>query len=122
MKLFCKRGHLRDSANLGQHSRCIKCSNELNRQKISQRTRQTRYGISEVEYNELFKEQEGKCAICGLHQSNQKRGMSVDHDHKTGQIRGLLCNNCNRCLGLLHDDPTLLRKAEEYLIRALKGE
>ena len=39
----------------------------------------------------------------------------VDHDHKTGKVRGLLCHNCNRALGLLHDDQELMQKASEYV-------
>ena len=52
-----------------------------------------------TDYDKLYKIQNGKCAICGRHQSNFKNALSVDHDHKTGIVRGLLCVSCNRTLG-----------------------
>jgi phage/plasmid primase-like uncharacterized protein len=51
-----------------------------------------------------------ECVICGA-----KEKLAVDHDHKTGKIRGMLCNHCNRGLGHFRDDPTLLEFAAQYL-------
>jgi hypothetical protein len=73
------------------------------------------YGISLEEYNKMFDEQNGCCAICGDHQSSMTRSLSVDHCHKTGTIRGLLCKNCNTSLGQFKDSIELLLKAIEYL-------
>jgi len=73
------------------------------------------YGITIEYYNKLFNKQEGKCAICGRHQSELKRTLSVDHDHETGEIRGLLCDRCNSGIGLLGDDPELIEKALKYI-------
>jgi Recombination endonuclease VII len=53
------------------------------------------YRIRLPEYLELYKAQEGNCACCGTHESMFKRKLHVDHDHETGQIRGLLCTRCN---------------------------
>jgi hypothetical protein len=50
-------------------------------------------------YDDIFKKQKGKCAICGRHQSKLKTALAVDHDHKTGFVRGLLCLSCNILLG-----------------------
>jgi len=50
----------------------------------------------EKERNEFFKKQKGKCAICGKSQEQFKRRLNLDHNHKTGQIRGLLCYYCNK--------------------------
>jgi len=73
------------------------------------------YNISESEYNEIFVKQNGKCAICGKHQTELTSFLSVDHCHQTNFIRGLLCGKCNRAIGLLDDDIENLRCAIIYL-------
>jgi dCMP deaminase len=76
------------------------------------------YGITLDEYNTLLKRQNGVCAICKrLPPTGFKRRLSVDHDHATNRVRGLLCDNCNSGIGLLKDDPKLLRIAMSYLRR-----
>lgn len=72
---------------------------------------------SPEEFTRLFSVQEGKCAICGTHQSEMRRRIAVDHCHKTNRIRGLLCDNCNRCLGLLKDSKEFLMLAFNYLLK-----
>lgn len=74
-----------------------------------------KYGLTLEDYDKLFKEQNGCCAICETHQSELKHSLSVDHNHETNKIRGLLCNNCNRSIGLLKDDIEVLEKAIVYL-------
>ena len=81
--------------------------------KISQL--KTKYGLSLLRFNMLFHKQEGCCAICGKHQSELKVNLSVDHDHQTGKVRGLLCFNCNTGMGNLGDNTELLLKAVAYL-------
>jgi hypothetical protein len=66
-------------------------------------------------YSQLFQEQQGLCAICGSPENGRYVHLSMDHCHDTGRIRGLLCNNCNRGIGLLKDNPELLRKAASYV-------
>jgi hypothetical protein len=68
-------------------------------------------------YEAMLEEQDHRCAIetCRKHESEQDRSLAVDHDHKTGRVRGLLCNDCNRAIGLLGDSPDALRSAAEYL-------
>lgn len=82
-------------------------------QKTHRRRRYAQIGISEEGYKELLKRQGGRCAIC----RSRPRGtrLSVDHDHKTGEIRGLLCKNCNQGLGHFRDDPVRLKEAVKYL-------
>lgn len=70
------------------------------------------HNITLEEYESWWNKQEGKCAICK--QSN-KRILEVDHNHKTGKIRGLLCGNCNKAIGLLDDNPKLFESGVEYL-------
>lgn len=66
-------------------------------------------------YNSLFQKQSGCCAICGGHQNSFNKALAIDHDHKTGSVRGLLCGNCNRGLGMFRDRPFRLRLAALYL-------
>jgi hypothetical protein len=75
---------------------------------------QYRYGISPEQYQELWNKQEGKCKICGTKLPDGEY-LAIDHDKESGEIRGLLCRNCNLGLGNFHDNPESLRKAAEYL-------
>ena len=77
------------------------------------------YGISSVEYDEMLAKQKGCCAICGRSgPGGRRRGhLVVDHNHVTGQIRGLLCHPCNTALGMFNDDSQVLVIATEYLKR-----
>lgn len=70
-----------------------------------------RLGITQEEFDGLLAEQQGKCAIDGCMGAAEH----IDHDHKTGQIRGLLCGRCNPGLGLFDDDPAKLFAAAKYL-------
>lgn len=67
-----------------------------------------RYGITQADYTALWTAQEGVCAACGNPEDKVIRGslswLAVDHDHKTGKVRGLLCQSCNLALGLLKED------------------
>jgi hypothetical protein len=74
-----------------------------------------KYGLSKKAYMELFERQSGRCAICGREDWETVKTLGVDHDHKTGRVRGLLCFDCNTGLGKFKDDPALLRKAIRYL-------
>jgi hypothetical protein len=74
----------------------------------------TKYGMTGADYETLLNEQGGKCAICDATYS-KTRALAVDHDHDTGQVRGLLCGRCNSALGMLGDDPETAAKATAYL-------
>ena len=74
------------------------------------------YGITIEEYNRLLKEQDECCAICGKHQLDFEKHLVVDHDHNTGEVRGLLCNNCNLMIGNSKDDPDILINGSKYLL------
>lgn len=74
-----------------------------------------KFGMPLDEYNALFQEQSGCCAICAIHQSQCKKALAVDHCHETGHIRGLLCINCNLGLGNFQDKTAFLSKAIKYL-------
>jgi Recombination endonuclease VII len=72
-----------------------------------------KYGIRIRDFETLLYAQMGFCAICGR---NERHRLHVDHDHETGVVRGLLCGKCNKAIGLLDDEPRLLRSAEDYLV------
>lgn len=74
------------------------------------------FGISLEEYNIMSEKQNHICAICGKPEMNNKnKVLCVDHNHKTGAVRQLLCGLCNSGLGAFRDDKTLLTKAIKYL-------
>ena len=74
-----------------------------------------RYGITLDQWNEMFEDQKGCCAICKRHQSEINKRLAVDHNHDTGEVRKLLCTNCNTALGLFYDNQDILLNAVEYL-------
>ena len=87
-----------------------------------------KFGITLKQYRQMLDEQGGVCAICGQPPSfvtgrpptraqgrQQVPNLVVDHDHATGKIRGLLCTPCNRGIGFLKDDPSVVRFALKYL-------
>lgn len=79
-----------------------------------------RFKMTVAEWQQLFDEQGGRCAVCGRHEeevrpSDGRRGLVVDHCHRAGHVRALLCNNCNAGLGYFGDDPERLRRAAVYL-------
>lgn len=134
----CARGHVQ-SADLGPtegRARCREClrlrrrrGNTSEKRKAWQAANgerellyqrkhylQKKYGISLAEYDKLLAEQNGVCAIC-QGPPRTFRHLVVDHDHKTGQVRGLLCQPCNVGLGQFEDDESRLRRALEYMGR-----
>ncbi|MGH3382194.1 MAG: endonuclease VII domain-containing protein [Actinoallomurus sp.] len=111
----------RNRANTdGMASYCRPCHNRVmadNKAKNHGSTRsyflKLRYGLSEEDVAETVQRQARRCLIC-LH----IRPLHVDHDHSTGEVRGLLCFRCNGALGQFKDDPTTMRRAVDYLERA----
>lgn len=88
-----------------------------NQEKAREKSLKKWYGITLADYNQMFADQNGFCLICGVHQSQVKKTFCVDHDHETGEIRGLLCDQCNKGLGQFEDNPSLLQRAIDYLRR-----
>jgi len=75
-----------------------------------------KYDMTNEDYDIMSAKQNGGCAICGgPPTSGRWKRFAVDHDHATGKVRGLLCECCNRAIGLLKDDPKTLRVAADYL-------
>ncbi len=78
-------------------------------------------GITHEDFDAMVAVQDGRCAICNEKQPKQEDGrqfhLCVDHCHKTGKVRGLLCRTCNTGIGQLRDDPILVKNALDYLLR-----
>ena len=78
-------------------------------------------GVTAEWYDETLAEQGGVCAICRQPESKFSSGgglkmLAIDHDHATGKVRGLICQQCNIGIGALQDSPVLIRKAIRYLL------
>lgn len=125
-EFFCKSSRLKS----GMCSYCKNCQSEKNKKykhsiggKIVWRNQTwKKFGIKNKlglkftfeDYKQLLLEQEGRCAVCNCNEPG-KVDWSVDHDHSTGIVRGILCCKCNRMLGLAKDDFEILKKASEYI-------
>jgi hypothetical protein len=97
--------------------RCRDCLTELSREVQARRR-----GCTPEQYQALLEKQDGRCAICGVAEGHRschgtKCRLAIDHDHRTGATRGLLCNNCNRGLGRFKDSIAILESALRYLKR-----
>jgi hypothetical protein len=100
---------------------CRGCRSEMRRSHKKKDPRQVkdaflqwRYGITIEDFEAMAESQGGVCAICG--KQSLGRHLDVDHDHASGFVRGLLCNDCNRAIGMLGDDPVVLVRAARYLL------
>ena len=102
---------------LGRQRTCKKCISAYAKARKVENPRRIRdqylkreYGISLERYEQIADGQDWRCAICG-----RTARLHVDHDHETGRVRGLLCGECNRGIGLFKDDVDSLKMAIEYL-------
>ena len=75
----------------------------------------TKFGITIEQYDLMLATQGGHCAICPATSCTDGRRLHVDHDHQTGVVRQLLCDLCNKVLGMMKDEPDRLRRAADYL-------
>ena len=82
--------------------------------KFRERKLRNRYGLTPDDYKTMLLAQDYKCMICA---KTSEKNLDVDHCHETGKVRELLCNNCNRGIGYLQDDPLILENALAYLKR-----
>lgn len=127
--------HASKNGTFGKASYCKMCMNirtriwrETNREKMQEVARISyfnrtleKYNLTQDEYRDLLSSQKGLCAICYQPPTEKRyqtsRPLCIDHDHKTGQVRGLLCGSCNRALGGFKDNPSVLESAKQYLTR-----
>lgn len=99
---------------------CLGCKREnsaqyrkQNRETLNLKNRVGRYKISVEAYQNMYELQGGRCSICNVKLIMPR--LRIDHDHKTGETRGLLCVSCNTGIGLLKESPDILRNAAKYL-------
>lgn len=118
-----KLAALREKEKLANRAICATPEGRAKDREIHKRSHlKKKYGISLELFEHMLDKQHGKCAVCDTNftfvsetAAFKKSACSVDHDHKTGKIRALLCNSCNAGMGYFKDDPALLRKAAAYL-------
>lgn len=99
----------------GRQSWCRACMSAYNKTYSRSHWLQYMYGLTLEEYNDILEAQGGSCAICGKTPEEGGRPLLVDHDHKTGEIRGLLCDGCNTALGYFEDSSGWRELAIKYL-------
>jgi len=110
----------------GRQTYCAQCQNEARRERFEANPNYYRdiklrhhYGVSYEAYEQMLFDQDGVCAICQNAETytvgGSVRMLSVDHDHVTGAVRGLLCQKCNAAIGFFEDRPELLRRAADYV-------
>lgn len=106
-KVPCKQGHVGEWVTIGSkpYGVCKSCRKAIKRK--------SRYGISQEEYDRLFEEQRGCCAVCWQESGDEE--LAVDHDHMTNKIRGLLCRQCNTLVGVVESG--FVQLAIQYLKR-----
>jgi len=111
---LCKCGA--PATNRAGLPRCDKCRAEGKLETRRKATIKSVYGLSWTDYQALLAYQDNVCAICRTDQPGRNHdNWSIDHDHETGKIRGLLCHACNVGIGYFGDDPARLRAAAAYL-------
>jgi hypothetical protein len=112
----------------GQYS-CIPCTKEKQKNRWASRSPKKRlhqhlkykYGVTEEQLMKALEEQNNACAICKeplpnlLVYENRRRGYAIDHNHDSGEFRGVLCTNCNSLLGMARDSKFILEAAIDYL-------
>lgn len=79
-----------------------------------------KYGINPTQFLILEQSQGGQCAICQNPQTGRFKRLVIDHCHRTGRVRGLLCSRCNLAIGSMKDDSELLLRAVRYLTDSAK--
>lgn len=109
----------------GRQYKCKPCGNAIGRaweaknidrvRELRRRGDIRRYGIEPEDYDRILKQQGGKCAICGGGELRPGDSLHIDHCHESHIVRGLLCGNCNRGLGMFKDNIDLLLTAIGYL-------
>ena len=121
-EIDCGRSALR--SNGGRAGLCRHHLDRLrNVPERSKKRRVARYGLTVAQYDQMVMAQCGACAVCGRQAGEASESfrfdqLVIDHDHATGEVRGLLCASCNLAIGILGDDLIRVRRAADYLVGA----
>lgn len=116
----------RSNGSSRRHSYCPPCrreissewrKNNLEKDRLAHHKNhiKTRYGLDYADFERMVKEQNNCCAICGYQEARPEYNLHVDHCHKSGKVRALLCGPCNKGLGCFRDNPQTVRAAANYL-------
>lgn len=117
-KVYRKRARAKHGDKLNERRRKWGQDNKERMKHYDRARRIQRYGITLKDYERLVAQQKFRCEICEMPEKEDIYGvLRVDHCHKTGKVRGLLCNGCNRALGMVKDKPEVLISAAAYLRR-----
>jgi hypothetical protein len=109
----CDNFYKRKESKDGYRSECKACWNKSVNKHARSWHLKAAYNLSLEDYDKIFDKQNGVCAICGKPQLTKR--LFVDHSHKTGRVRGLLCSNCNFLVGFAKDNSDILIAAIHYL-------
>ena len=104
-----------DEERIARKKEAMRVWKKNNPERIKHHELTAAFGIGLEDYNQMFANQKGCCAICGKHQDEMIKKLHVDNCHTTGKVRGLLCINCNLAIGNFYDNITLLKNAIKYL-------
>jgi len=126
-RLYCSKGHYKTADSLYGETRCKECQRKASGEWIQKnyslsqirdraKSIKRKYGLTMEAYEFLLSNQKGVCAICFKSEIGKFQNLAVDHDHKTGKVRGLLCRRCNLGLSYL-DNSEYMSKSTLYLSR-----
>lgn len=114
-----QRYHRKHREEHNAAGRAYRAKNREKMHALHRKNQLAKYGLTPSDYDKMFESQGGRCAICRRVETNRNRGrltnLRVDHNHKTGKVRALLCNDCNVSLGKMGESPERLREAALYL-------
>ena len=120
---YCARPEVKERRKLRNSKEEVILKNKISQKKYAEKNKDKiensrllrQFNITLNQYNSMFESQNGCCAICKVHQLELKTKLHVDHCHITNVVRGLLCYNCNRALGLFKDSEESLSNALQYI-------
>lgn len=115
-----------DFSTAAGHAEYLRAHRAANRDHYREKDLKRTFGIDLAEYQRMFVEQKGVCGVCRKPELSKRNGktkwLAVDHDHVTGQVRGLLCGKCNPMIGYADEDQDVLLAAAEYLKKYVRPD